>query len=182
MSKLYPHQQALLDGARATGGSLQSISDDDACATCAHCVYQPGEQSSCTKGWPATPDADDYITECAQHEPTTSPHPGPPTMNPAFTLEDGEARNAANPDTFPIPRLIERQQVPVGHFAKLIFTKMHGYPPVPVSERMWVQVTHANDDGTYRGTVANGPVVVEAAYGDPLAFAPRHIIDITQGA
>ena len=74
MSKLYPHQQALLDSARDTGGSLHSIRDDDACATCAHCVYQPGEQSSCTQGWPATPDADGYITACAQHQ---KPAPGP---------------------------------------------------------------------------------------------------------
>lgn len=44
----------------------RSISDDDACATCAHCVYQPGEQSDCAQGWPATPDADGYITECNQ--------------------------------------------------------------------------------------------------------------------
>ena len=46
MSKLYPHQQAPLDGARATGGSLRSISDDDACATCANRFDQPDSDLS----------------------------------------------------------------------------------------------------------------------------------------
>ena len=75
MSKLYPHQQALLDGARATGGSLHSISDDDACATCANRVDQPdSDLSRCRAGWPTVVNADDYITECAQHQ---KPAPGP---------------------------------------------------------------------------------------------------------
>jgi hypothetical protein len=29
-----------------------SISDDDICATCKHCIYTPGELSFCHKDWP----------------------------------------------------------------------------------------------------------------------------------
>lgn len=81
-TKLYQHQQALLDSARETSGSLQahgrvlrgnpprSISDDDLCATCAKCIDHPrGDLSLCSEGWPTIINPDGYITECAQHQP-----------------------------------------------------------------------------------------------------------------
>lgn len=43
----------------------KSISDDDLCATCGHCGYNPGELSGCSQGWPGLEDADGYVQECA---------------------------------------------------------------------------------------------------------------------
>lgn len=55
----------------AIPGGLKSISDDDLCATCAHCQYQPGEQSGCTRNWPGQQDADGYISSCHEHSART---------------------------------------------------------------------------------------------------------------
>ncbi len=45
-----------------------TISDDDLCATCQHCRYNPGEESGCAVGWPGHQDADGYVQACEQHE------------------------------------------------------------------------------------------------------------------
>ncbi|AVA38037.1 hypothetical protein C3Z06_30980 (plasmid) [Cupriavidus metallidurans] len=45
---------------------MRSISDDDLCATCAHCTYRPGELSQCSKNWP-TEDADE-VENCPAFE------------------------------------------------------------------------------------------------------------------
>lgn len=49
-------------------GAGKSISDDDLCAGCANCHYQPGESSGCGKGWPGREDEDGYVQECAEHQ------------------------------------------------------------------------------------------------------------------
>ncbi len=49
-------------------GVGKSISDDDLCAGCANCHYQPGESSGCGKGWPGREDEDGYVQECAEHK------------------------------------------------------------------------------------------------------------------
>ena len=45
--------------------NVKSISDDDLCATCAKCSYQPGAMSGCEAGWPGLEDADGYVQQCA---------------------------------------------------------------------------------------------------------------------
>ncbi len=45
-------------------GGVKSISDDDLCAECTHCNYQPGEMSGCRRDWPGREDADGYVQEC----------------------------------------------------------------------------------------------------------------------
>jgi hypothetical protein len=45
-------------------GNNRSISDDDLCSNCAHCLYSPGEMSGCSKGWPTTQAPSEYVTEC----------------------------------------------------------------------------------------------------------------------
>lgn len=45
-----------------------SISDDDICATCKHCVYNPGELSFCRKNWPFTETFGDDINKCLSFE------------------------------------------------------------------------------------------------------------------
>lgn len=48
----------------------RSISDDDACASCAHCDYRAGEQSTCSQGWPGQAENAEYVTNCGEHVPT----------------------------------------------------------------------------------------------------------------
>jgi len=49
-------------------GDVKSISDDDLCATCRHCDYQPGDMSGCHQGWPGLEDQNQYVVECSRHE------------------------------------------------------------------------------------------------------------------
>lgn len=51
-------------------GGLKSISDDDLCATCQNCQYEPGDLSGCTKRWPGHEDADGYVQVCAEFDGT----------------------------------------------------------------------------------------------------------------
>lgn len=52
-----------------TAGARKSISDDDICAKCSHCDYQPGELSGCKLDWPAQFNADDYAVKCESFAP-----------------------------------------------------------------------------------------------------------------
>lgn len=93
-----------------------------------------------------------------------------------YVLEDGVQKNAENPLTFYLPPAAERENVPVGHHVKLIFTDT--YSPGVKSERMWVKVTGPLVDGKYQGYIDNDPVVVDAQYMDTVVFEPRHIINV----
>ncbi len=56
---------------KAAPGRLISISDDDLCATCKHCIYNPGGQSGCWKEWPCKFDEDGYVVMCKLYEEKT---------------------------------------------------------------------------------------------------------------
>ncbi len=56
---------------KVTPGRLISISDDDLCATCEHCIYNPGELSGCHKEWPGKFDEDGYMVMCKTYEEKT---------------------------------------------------------------------------------------------------------------
>lgn len=45
-------QSSLSPASQSAVGPLRSISDDDLCSDCGHCLYAPGESSGCTQGWP----------------------------------------------------------------------------------------------------------------------------------
>lgn len=47
---------------------VKSISDDDLCATCRHCDYQPGDLSGCYQGWPGLEDQNQYVQQCSRYE------------------------------------------------------------------------------------------------------------------
>lgn len=104
-------------------------------------------------------------------------------MNKHFTLGDGEAMNAAHPNTFWIPTREEREDLMIGMSAKLMFEQ-----PSPTasrkpvlwninSERMWVTVTEKVPGG-YVGKLDNTPVVVKAKHGQVVRFEARHVIGI----
>jgi hypothetical protein len=86
-------------------------------------------------------------------------------------LDDAEARHAAHPDTFYIPELHERENIKPGQFAQLIFDSEDG------GERMWVKVTEVTENG-YIGELNNDPIFLEIELGEPVAFEPRHVINI----
>jgi len=89
-----------------------------------------------------------------------------------ITLLSGEERHAAAPETFEIPSLSERRSVPVGGYAKLIFTN-----GIQV-ERMWVKVTRALSSGSYYGELDNDPFLLDLKCGKGMEFQPEHIISI----
>ena len=82
-------------------------------------------------------------------------------------LTDAEKRNRENPDTFQIPDKEERENLPVGAFAKLIFNDR---------ERMWVRITEFTTTD-YEGVLDNEPVVVKMKIGDKVRFKAKHVID-----
>jgi hypothetical protein len=47
-------------------GGVKSVSDDDICSTCRNCDYQPGDMSSCSKGFPGFENQDGYVQECGE--------------------------------------------------------------------------------------------------------------------
>lgn len=49
-----------------TSGGLKSISDDDLCASCAHCKYRPGDMRSCDQNWPGLENSDGYVIHCLE--------------------------------------------------------------------------------------------------------------------
>ena len=100
----------------------------------------------------------------------------------SWTLDDGEVLHAEAPDTFRLPARERRENLRQGDIAKLIFrialrNKQSGSEFVKV-ERMWVKVTDF-DGRTYRGELDNDPYCTsELKGGDPVAFEPRHVIQI----
>jgi hypothetical protein len=94
-----------------------------------------------------------------------------------YRLLDGEALNRAHPDTFEIPTAEARKSVRPGNWVKLGFDILNRIDRYG-EERMWVSVDESNADG-YRGTLRSSPYYdVGAAQGDPIAFAPRHILNV----
>lgn len=96
-----------------------------------------------------------------------------------YELINADERAAAHPDTFPLPRLADRESVKIGACVKLIFLSKH---PRTEAERMWVIVTERSADGVngYAGTLANDPStdVGGLKHGDVVVFGPEHIIYI----
>ncbi len=60
-----------------------------------------------------------------------------------YELIDGERMNREHPETFEIPSLIERRNLPVGALVKAIFQ----VPGTKNGERMWMVVSEAGPDG-----------------------------------
>ena len=102
-----------------------------------------------------------------------------------WCLEDGEARQAANPERFVIPPPDVRHGLWVGDFAQLIFriaVEDEEYPEE--FERMWVIVREVSEDG-YIGILDNEPGSVaendDFWCGIDLPFEARHVIDAREG-
>jgi len=93
-----------------------------------------------------------------------------------FTLEDGEAWNRENPDSFWIPSKGRRENLVQGDLVKLVFNLTDGEQTQ--GERMWV-IVRGGDRLGYTGTLDNDPYSTDQIKaGLEVSFEPRHVIDI----
>lgn len=95
-------------------------------------------------------------------------------MSKSWHIVNAEEENKANPDTFKIPNIEERQSLKPDTIVKLIFRT----DDESEGERMWVEITKSNNFG-YDGVLDNDPVNIKGLKsGDKVTFGPQHIIDI----
>lgn len=98
-----------------------------------------------------------------------------------YLLTSGVELHEKHPDTFWIPDKEEKDSVRPGDCVKLIFSDG---PGLPGAERMWVKVTSivVTREGTesLKGTLANVPLSLPLAVGDPIEFGPEHIIAVEE--
>jgi len=96
-------------------------------------------------------------------------------------LVPGVERNKEHPDTFSIPSDAMKEAVGPGTLVKLMFEIDQGnlYRRHVGGERMWVEVTAVEPDGTFVGRLDCDPAVVECLlHGEEIVFSRDHIIDI----
>lgn len=108
----------------------------------------------------------------------------PDLLNDGWALENGEDYHRRAPSTFPIPARQDRDNLPMGAFAKLIFRISVDNPTDPESlERMWVIVRDRVDD-SYFGVLDNEPDAIaendEFWLGTEVPFRAEHIIAILE--
>jgi len=94
-----------------------------------------------------------------------------------ITMELGTVSHRMAPETFGIPCEMERMNVPIDTFVKVMFTGKDDF-----TERMWVKVTKIVTEGVYEGTLANQPFgeMSPLEFGTEIEFASEHIIDINE--
>lgn len=95
----------------------------------------------------------------------------------SYILIDAVERNRQHPTTFEIPNENDIANLTVGGFAKLGFEEIES--PDGYAERMWVKVTNIGAGGTFEGTLANDPIVIESmSFGDKVQFKRDNILDV----
>lgn len=94
-----------------------------------------------------------------------------------WVLDDVEAVSRKHPDSFFIPTEQERRNRIVGDLVQLHFVIMNPKPDQPRAERMWVEITKVEPNGTgYQGHLANQPQVISGLNaGDIIQFEAKHI-------
>lgn len=95
---------------------------------------------------------------------------------PSWQLEDAATIAAANPYTFYRPSTEAIALLRPGDLVKLIFMFESQNPEAPRAERMWVRITHL-EENRFRGELDNDPLYIgDLKYGDPVEFEARHVI------
>lgn len=107
---------------------------------------------------------------------------------PTYELLDGEEINRRHPDTFEIPSLEQRMNIPDNFWVKLGFVPSkedHDRCKAATNscvtlERMWVQVVgRESEQGTYYATLGNQPAVCSGvSIGDSIQFEAKNVLDI----
>lgn len=104
----------------------------------------------------------------------------PDTLDPAYSLADVEKRATQNP-SFQIPAADRRREIPIGHYARLVFCDISAGTRQPAADHLWVKVAAKVCDGAsihYIATLHSVPHYIAAAQGDLVRFEPRHVADI----
>ncbi len=101
-----------------------------------------------------------------------------------WCLDDGEAYQAAAPETFWLPERHRRENLKVGDKAKLIFRiRVDNADENVAVERMWVLVRERMACG-YLGVLDNEPYALaendEFWLGSELPFSANHVINIEE--
>lgn len=93
-----------------------------------------------------------------------------------FQLVDAVEFQKLHPKTLELPDELNRRNVRIGEWAKLIFLfPVNRYPQ---TERMWVRVVGIRAEG-YVGVLDNDPANIEfIRTGETIKFEPRHVISI----
>lgn len=98
-----------------------------------------------------------------------------------WMIDDGEAANAATPETYWIPSQADRESLQPGDLVKIRFyirAPNDSGELVDHGERMWVRVKE-HRDGWFLGELDNDPYCTDTIQaGMELWFQPRHVIDI----
>lgn len=103
-----------------------------------------------------------------------------------WALDSAERRSEVSPDTFHIPPLAERRNLPPGKGVKLLFLLADeeastGQRAVHC-ERMWVTIVERRPDGRYVGVLGNRPASSDAlSAGDRVVFGPEHVAAVFDG-
>jgi hypothetical protein len=107
----------------------------------------------------------------------------PTIENNGWTLILAEQLQNANPNSFIIPSLEEREKLSLGDAAKLLFdieTREYDHIIDRGVDRMWV-IVKERINGKYQGYLDNNPGQadgLELHEKDLISFGPEHIIDI----
>ena len=95
---------------------------------------------------------------------------------PSWQLEDAARIAAENPYTFYKPSAEAIALLRPGESVKLIFRFESSDPKAPGAERMWVRITHI-EQNRFRGELDNDPFYIkDLEHGDPVEFEACHVI------
>jgi hypothetical protein len=110
-------------------------------------------------------------------------HEDPTLERDGWQLVSAEVRNAAHPETFPIPTRDRRMSLVPGDAVKLLFdieTREVGRTIDRGVDRMWV-IVKAVRDGRYVGVLDNDPGEAKGLLlhlGDEIVFGAEHVAAI----
>lgn len=109
-------------------------------------------------------------------------HPFPGFDEDGYYLENAVSLANVRDDLSP-PSKRRRESCKVGDSVKLLFrfAKEDSARKDHETERMWITITHVDDDyGYYTGIIDTEPVHSAAACGDELQFHPLHIAEVVK--
>ena len=129
----------------------------------------------------------DYGWRAIRRSPTSAwviekNHPFPEFSTDGYYLENADWIAKYKDDVNP-PPLVQREDLLIEHWCKLIFRFRHetSEPEDYDSERMWVVVTDVDDYDFYTGILQNTPAKnTGLTEGDEVRFHPSHIIEVTK--
>ncbi|ADB17717.1 hypothetical protein Psta_3053 [Pirellula staleyi DSM 6068] len=109
-------------------------------------------------------------------------NPFPAYAENGYYLEDAVWMTKHRDDVHP-PSEERRDNLEVGTYVKLLFrfAAEDAQRRDKQTERMWVLITHIDEDGNYIGTLASDPYNSSTlTWGDTIQFHPLHVMEILE--